>query len=243
MSEVSNIEISTDEGLKGESWIKPSSHLFALIAVLCVIGWISFSGVMNTEMCMDKFETEDDNDSILTLNIMYALGLGFSIGSIIVSGIPDKFLSIQTRYGVALASGIVATIAAGGFANLDNCQDNDKIRRNKEWMYVIIGIAIGVFVTGLAQRSTLDDSVYYGTLFVVSCLTVIAFTSASINMTDRCLGKAELTEIEKDKMSDFRTLSIILLVIVLIALIGSVLGVSFQKGWLKLPDMDISGGI
>ena len=246
---MSDPEIKTDSMDSVETgetvWIKPSSHLFALVAVLCGIAWISYSGIVNTEMCMDKFgdDGDADNDSVLTLNIMYGLGLGFSIGSVIAAGIPDKFLSVQTRYGVALASGIVAIIAASAFANLDNCEDNDKIRRSKEWMYVIIGISIGVFVTGLAQRSSLDDKVYYGSLFVGSCLAVIAFTSASINLTDRCIDKAELTETEKAKMTEFRTLSIVLLVLALIALVGAMLGVSFQNGWFTMPDLDISGGI
>ena len=190
-----------------------------IMVVLFMIGWICLDGSLKSEMCMDKFEDKSDNDSAVTVNLIYNMGLGFAIGSAITSGISTSLVTAKMRYSVTLAMGIVAIIAISSYTELKDCSDAMKIHKQKAIMYMILGFAIGVFVTGISKQIALGNDAYYGSLFVVSALAVIAFTSMSINLTDRCKNKGDLTEVEMDSIKSFRTIAIVLLVLALVALL------------------------
>lgn len=215
---LSTFDIDLD--LKASDFIGDVPRQIPIMIVLFMIGWICFDGILKSEMCMEKFEDESDNQSAVTVSLIYNIGLGFAIGSAITSGISKDLISSEMRYIVTLAMGIVAIVAISSYTELDDCSDAKKIHRQKSIMYNILGFAIGVFVTGAANQLSLKSEYYYGSLFLASSIAVIGFTSMSINLADRCRNKATLTQVEKDSIGSFRTVAIILLVIALLALLS-----------------------
>ena len=213
--DTSSSSSSSSKSLSTTSSVSTLTQQIPLVIIMAMIGWLAYDGKLKAEKCYEKSKSED----LLTPMMVNDVSFGVAIGVGIAALVPSVFMGPMTRYAIAIIMGGMAITTIVSFNKLaDKGCDQTNIVKEKNFMYMAMGIAAGVFANSIIILGTKSLPITWQirVMLILGCVGVITLSAFNIFNTLKNCADEDNEDLKKFKTNNIIFISVASVMLVMI---------------------------